>query len=149
MASKNERHCYAVIGMAHGIAEMIEEEYRNKEKNKSVMKYTKMIKERTDPCFQLWKGKLDQKEVKKINNRLLELEKKITQAKAPIVVLTSMLLGMLSDMYDNVNKRKHRRINNLLTAYSQLHRHYDKKLNRWDAYDLADELISEFYELPA
>lgn len=148
-ASQSERHCYAVIGLASGIAHMIEEDYKNRDKNKTVLKYTKMIRERAKPCFYLWSNKLTDKQKQNIDNRIYELEKMIVETKAPIVVLTSMMLSMLSDMRKEVGRRKHRKIDSLLSAYNQFHYNYDKRMDRWDAYDLANELVKEFYKIPA
>jgi len=151
MASKNIRHAYTVIGLAHGIADNLELAHKGRPRNKTVINFVRQTRERCQDCFNLWPDRITPEEKAKIEARMQVIEDiATTDNKHDVSVLTSLALGLLNDLHDQMTKpKKQETLNRLMTTYNRMHRHWDRHLDKWTAYDLANHAIKKINEIPA
>mgnify|MGYP001071289091 CR=1 FL=1 len=147
MASKAVRHAYTTIGLAMGLADRLAEMYQDQPNNKTMMKYVERIRTRTEVCFNLWPDKITPKEKKRIEARMQVLEDiAVADRQHDATVLTSLILALLSDLHKAVTPAKKQAIDSLLSAYKRVHHYYDRRLDKWSAYDLANYAINKMEE---
>jgi hypothetical protein len=153
MASRGERHALMILGLSEGIAKFIEASYINEKRNKTILEYVEQIKKRCSHAHDLWKAEATRKDIKRIDKSLHIIEDIIAEnKKASISVLTSLPLALLSDLSDELNKKEQTRTGEkskkaeglvpLITQYRRLHRHFDRKLDKWEDYDLAVKAVN-------
>lgn len=145
MASKNVRHALTIIGLAHGLADSIEQSYSDGAP-KTVRSMTDSVRARCHECFNLWPDKLDKREIKRINDRMNVLDIVVREAHGSAAAYTSMALALLSDLHDVVGTRKRQAISRLLSVCQRLHRYYDRRLDRWQDYDAARDAVMAMYQ---
>jgi len=147
MASKTTRHALTVIGLAHGVADSIEASYR--QPPKTVAGHISKIRQRCQECFKVWPDELEGREVKKINDRMKVLDDIMSENHAPVTVLTSLALALLDDLESMVPEHKRPPVSRLLIACRQVHRYYDRHLDKWEHYDMAVHAVNALEKLAA
>ncbi|MFW5957773.1 MAG: hypothetical protein ACOCQ0_01330 [Desulfosalsimonas sp.] len=137
MASRATRRALAVISLARAIADSIEESYKNEKNNKTAMNFVKKIRDRCQKCFALWPDQLSDTEIKRIHKHMEETENLTENNQAKITMMTSLVLALLDDLRRKTNPDKHHAIDKLISVYRQVHRHYDRRLDKWEDYEAA------------
>ena len=147
MASKATRKALLTLGIAHGVTDSIEAAYREAgRQSKTVDGFTKRIREYCQHGFSLWPDRLDQKELCRISQQMDVLEGSVIGSETTFPVLTSTALALLSDLRDMANKDKQHVLDRLLSLYWQMHKYYDRNLNKWSAYDTAKTATEKIQE---
>ncbi len=139
MASKTERHALAVIGLTYRLAETFE-----KAPNKRVVALTGRIKSAVSACRQkFWKSELSGREATLIDRRCESLN---VPAPAEPPLITSVVLALLSDLYDSRRKAAEKKaLEPILADVNRIHKNYDRRLDRHDEYRAADKIVENFY----
>ncbi len=140
MASRSTRHALTCIGLAHGIADSIEQSYPDPPR--TVRAHVDRIRSRCMDCFALWPDPLERRELNAISGRMEALEHTIIDGRTDVAVMTSVALALLSDLHDVVRPGKRSAIAHLLSACQQTHRYYDRRLDKWAAYDAARDAVA-------
>ena len=147
----------AILGATHGIADVIAGAYQQVEKNKTMMEYITQARARCQECLDHFPGALDRRQIERIRASLQAMEKEVAD-KASAATLTAMALALLSDVRDEVeripegkyNRRRKaerlRAIDRLHTTFRQMHRHFDRRLDRWEDYDVANRAVQKLYD---
>ena len=139
MASRSTRHALTCIGLTHGIADSIERSYKSPPK--TVKSHVDRIRARCHECFDLWPDKLTRAEIDAIEARMTALEETIVNGKADVSVMTSVALALLVELHEVVGAKKRLAIDRLISACQQMHRYYDRRLDKFAAYELADRAV--------
>ena len=146
----------AILGAIHGIADVIAGAYHQVEKNKTMMDYITQARARCQECLDHFPGQLDRRQIERIRASLQAMENEVA-GKASAATLTAMALALLSDVRDEVeqipegkyNRRRKserlRAIDRLHTTFRQMHRHFDRRLDRWGDYDAAARAVDKLY----
>lgn len=146
----------AILGATHGIADVIAGAYQQVDRNKTMMEYVEKARSRCQECLDHFPGQLDRRQIERIRASLQAMEREVA-GQASAATLTAMALALLSDVRDEVeqipegkyNRRRKaerlRAIDRLHTTYKQMHRHFDRKLNRWVDYDAAARAVDKLY----
>ena len=143
MASKAARQVLISLGVTKGVTEMIENVYKYRSRNSTVMELIAAINKKADHAFSLWPDQLNEKELKQIKSIFDNIENNIVGTHANIVVLTSLISGLISDRRDYLKEKKRDCFNSLLISIRRLHRHFDRHLESFEKYDLAAAAIKE------
>lgn len=139
MASKTERHALAVIGLTYRLAETFEQA-----PNKRIAALTDRIKTNAGACRQkLWKSELTPREATLIDRRCESLG---LPSPADPPLLTSVVLALLSDLYDSRRKTAEKKaLEPLLAGVDRIHKNYDRRLDKWQDYEAAGRIVDDFY----
>ena len=143
MASRATRRVLLSLGMTKGVLELISDYYKHKKRNKTVMELIDITNKKTDRAIQFWKDQLSSKEVQKIHDNFKHIENNITGRYPDIVVMTSLISGTVSDVRDHLKGAKRVALNDLLVSVKRLNRHFDRHLDQFEMYDLANKAIKE------
>jgi len=150
MASKATRKALLTLGIAHGITDSIEAAYAEAgRQSKTIDKFIERIRYTCQRGFDLWPDRLDKKELSKISKQMEVLEGSVIGSETTFPVLTSTALALLSDLRDRANSDKQQVLDRLLSLYWQMHRYYDRRLDKWEDYDTARDAAKKVSEVMA
>lgn len=143
MASKATRKALLALGIAHGVTDSIEASYREAgRQSKTVDQMLERIRYTCQRGFNLWPERLNQKELNRISKEMDVLEGTIIGSETTFPVLTSTALALLSDLRGKANKDKRDVLDRLLSLYWQMHKYFDRRLDKWGAYDTAKNAVN-------
>lgn len=143
MASRAARKALLSLGMTKGVLELIGDYYKHKKHNKTVMELIEIVNRKTDSALKFWDDKLSDKEVNKIHKNFQHIENNVTGKYPDIVVMTSLISGAISDVRDHLKEGKRSALNDLLVSVKRLNRHFDRHLDQFEMYDLANKALKE------
>ena len=150
--SNAEKKIVSAICMTHGIALRISAAYHHRPGCKDIKRRLEKLDEACTAAFELWKDQIDHRTMLKMTTDFLRIDEaclKPDNGKTmETAVLTSMALGMLSDVLDHV-KEPHR-VEALLWVHdsmARVHRYFDSRLDRHAHYERATEGIDAWHRV--
>ena len=119
----------------------LESHYQDLPGRKEVKRLLQKLDEVCHYALDLYKGSLCQRDIDRLHIHLERVERECfdgeSQEQCPVVLL-SLVLGALSDVWDRTTTpRRREAIGWVLDAAGRVLRYYDRKLNRHEAYAVA------------
>lgn len=149
MASKSARKALAILNLAYEIPNTVVNSYIDTVP-KTILNYRDEIQKRCDACIDLYLiDKLSRREIKRMQKKLNRMNEVTMSDEITITTLTSIVLALLDDLLQSVPKRRRKKqyaVEHLIQKYRRLHRHFDRKLDKWNDYDRAMKAVSLFYQ---
>ena len=126
------------IAIAQSIAINLEAIYRDRPRNKTALGFSARLKAACDDAFELFKGQLKPRAITRIGRRLERLEAVVGWGEdTDIAVYTSTALGLLEDLRGHLPPARQMVIDRVIAAVYAIHRHYDRRDNKPEAYERA------------
>lgn len=129
----------ADIALCLGLTIQLEGHYKGKAVNKTIS----LVKKEGYRLLDLWGERLNQREVKKIEKKILRLEPWLD--KKPASVHTSVALGIISDAKSFWKGKKRKQAETFETRLFSLHKRIDYKYSKtktdFDSYDDANKVV--------
>ena len=134
------REALAVIGLTYRLAETLVEG----SENKKIVRLAERLKAQVEKSRRdVWPDALDEKQDRRLNYRCEALQ---WENPVHVSVLTSAMLAVLSDQYFKCKKNRERdALDPMLSILEQVHKNYDRRLDRFEAYDEAAGAIKQMY----
>ena len=147
-ASRGTRRAITTLGFAHGVTSSFLAAYEEAGKrSKTLEGFVERIRSICAEGFELWPERLNERQLKKVHQLMEHLEGGVVGTETEFPVLTSVVLGLIEDLRkENLKPKRRAMLVRLESVYRQLHRHYDRRLDKFDAYDKAKEAVNTVKE---
>jgi len=149
--SRSGKIALMILGIVDAVqAIFIRNAYRSRAGNKTVLQLSAQVTASVEAARRLWPGNLSQREVDIMKARLKRyLEKHLpvgTAMEAPVI--TSIALDLLEDLYSHVKKNSAKAgpVIGCISKVRQLHRYFDRRLDKFECYDAAKKRADAFYQ---
>lgn len=137
----------ATIAIAQSIAINLEAIYRDRPRNKTALKFSARLNAACNNAFEMWRGQLKPRAIARIGERLQRLEAVVGWGDdTDIAVYTSTALGLLEDLRGHLPPARQIVIDRVIAAVWAIHRHYDRRDNKGQAYDRAERALKVWKE---
>lgn len=151
MASRADKNALTLLAMVDAQAMWISKVYQQRPGNKTVLGLTQRSTAAIMNVRNLWPNHLTLKEADQIKARLKQyLDKYLpVGSEFNIITSTSMMLDMLDWLWQHVrqNRQKAEAIISCIVKIKQIHRHFDRRLDKFELYDDAKRRCEAFYEI--
>lgn len=149
MPSSADRNLISIIAMAQGAALSIRQQ-RGDNIARTLFVMLEKIDSACNRAFEMLAIPLPQRECNRIVATLTEFQAKNCPDAKDVSILTSFILGLLSDALDALKDPwKRLAVEGVERSVWRLHVYYDKKLGRWGAYAVAGEMIQAWGRMAA
>lgn len=147
--SRSAKAALMALGIIDAQAMFIRNVYLHGPNNKTVLQLCRQVTASVEAARRQWPGNLAQREVDIMQTKLIRyLETHLPiGATLDAPVLTSIALDLLDNLHSHV--RSNQKAGPVLTCISkmrQLHRYFDRRLDKFEHYDLAKKKANAFYQ---
>ena len=150
--SRSEKKIMSALAMTHGICLRLRDRYQNVKGCKSIKKRIDELDSACDNAYRLWAEQFDAKTLKRMLSTCLVVDREClgpdNGETMTTVVMTSLSLGMMSDVLDHV--RDPRRTEALLwvhDAMMRVHKYFDTRMDRMQHYATATNGIAAWHRV--
>jgi hypothetical protein len=127
--------------MVEAMIKNLADNYRSKNRNKTVMELTAHGIEAARAAMMVWPGEIDGQSLKKIALRLGRFEK-LYGSSHDVVFMTSTALGILEDITSHIkDPERLMAINRLISALNRIHAYFDRKIDKYQVYTHAASAV--------
>lgn len=148
MASQATKNLISVLGMAEGMAYLIEQEHPT---NKQLRRLAASVIESCGSVHRVWgEPQITRAELEQIYRDMKAHEDATFDKQWETAFGSSMVLGLLNDLVEPwadgrralvTADLKRRALDEVRKAMEELHRYFDRKLCKWDVYLKADDAV--------
>lgn len=150
MASRTEKNILTLLAMIDAQVMWIRRVYEHRSGNKTVMSLTDRATAEIMHVRALWPNRIAQKEADQIKAKLKQYLNQYLPVGSEFSIITStvMVLDMLDWLWRHVrqNPQKARAVVDCIVKIKQIHRHFDRRLDKFELYDDAKRRCEAFYE---
>ena len=150
--SRSEKKIMSALAMTHGICLRLKDRYQMTKGSKSIKRYIQELDESCDNAYRLWESQFDPKTLTKMLSTCLVIDRECLGPDdgqhMTTVVMTSLSLGMLSDVMDHV--RDPRRTEALMWVHDSMmrvHRYFDPRYDRMQHYATATDGVNAWHRV--
>jgi beta-glucosidase/6-phospho-beta-glucosidase/beta-galactosidase len=131
------------------MVQSLEANYRERRRNKYMLALAAKARTAAMAALKAWPGQIDPKGLKKIAVRIGQFEK-IYGNTPEFSFFSSTALGILEDISHHIND--HRRmdvLDTMISAINQIHRYFDRNLDKTTVYQRAAVAVNAWHGLEA
>ena len=150
--SRSEKKIMSALAMTHGVCLRLEDRYKTVNGSRNIKRYIEELETACDNAYRLWAEQFNDRALKKMLAACLQVDRAClgpdNGESMTTVVITSLSLGMLSDVLDKV--KDHRRVEALMWVHDSMkrvHRYFDIRLDRHEHYERAADGIRSWHKV--
>ena len=150
--SRSEKKIMSALAMTHGICLRLRDRYQNVKGCKSIKKRIDELDSACDNAYRLWESQFDRKSLDRMLRLCLVVDREClgpdNGEHMTTVVMTSLSLGLLSDVTDQV--RDPRRTEALMWVHDSMmrvHRYFDPRHDRVQHYATATDGVNAWHRV--
>ena len=147
--SRSAKAALMALGIIDAQAMFIRNVYLHRPNNKTVLQLCRQVTASAEAARRQWPGNLTQREVDIMQTKL----KRYLETHLPIgetldaPVLTSIALGLLDNLHSHVRgNQKEGPVSVCITKVRRLHGYFDRKLDKFKLYDLANKKVNAYHQ---
>jgi hypothetical protein len=135
------------VAVARGLADILRDVYRSRARCKTAMEMAGCLRGACDQAFRQWAWDPAAREVERLGRRLVALEAAIsTDGEADMVTYASTALALCEDVRDRVAAVRRPALDRVIAALWKIQRYFDRRLDKWEAYERAGRAAAAWRE---
>jgi hypothetical protein len=148
--SRSERKIISAICMADGMYLMVKDHYRSRTGARDIRRRLELLHEACDMAFKVWCAQIDAREITRLHELLMTVERACLSpgAKSDVCVITSLVMGMINDILEKVKDATRRdHLVYVLHRIEKVHGYFDHTGQRWADYERATTAVNTWHAM--